>query len=226
MSSYEGDNLGIYAFERTKMLAGDPSAKVVKQTLPSLGAPGVRNTRILPADLDGPLPPVGTPNYFVRTVDGQQDPVNPVDRLEVYAATPNFVAGTLGFALVNTLAPNAFDIMTCNRNGQGTRDCIPSRHRRHHRRPFQSIDDAIALSKLRQLSSHGLQSNDRCRTADSELQCLAGGGCIRWYELRKSAANWTIHQQGNYLPQNAVVTLRINCCIVGWAAQPWTEQAT
>ncbi len=207
MSSYEGDNLGIYAFERTKMLAGDPSAKVVKQTLPSLGAPGVRNTRILPADLDGPLPPVGTPNYFVRTVDGQQDPVNPVDRLEVYAATPNFVAGTLGFALVNTLAPNAFDIMTCNRNGQGTRDCIPQ----------PGIVDTIdalsnrSMMQLRYRNFGNYQAMVFNQTIDVEplipnfnaLREVAG---IRWYELRKSAANWTIHQQGNYLPQNAVVT--------------------
>ncbi len=207
MSSYEGNNLGIYAFERTKMLTGNPTAKIVKQTLPSLGTPTVRNTRILPADLDGPLPPVGTPNYFVRTVDGQQDLGNPTDRIEVYAATPNFVAGTLGFALVNTLTPNAFDIMTCNRNGQGARDCIPQPG---------TVDTVDALSnrpmmQLRYRNFGNYQAMVFNQTIDVEplipnfnaQQEVAG---IRWYELRKSAANWTIQQQGNFLPQNAVVT--------------------
>ena len=45
--------LGIYVFDRTNMLLGF-AAGFMKTTLPALGAPGVRDTRILPADLDGP----------------------------------------------------------------------------------------------------------------------------------------------------------------------------
>ncbi len=199
MSSYEGSNLGIYAFDRTKMLTG-AAATFVKTTIPSLGAPGVRDTRILPADLDGPAPPVGTPNYFVRSVDGQQDPMNPVDRIQVFAATPNFAAETLAFPLVNTLIPNAFDIMTCNRNGKGIRDCIPQP---------DTIDTVDALSnrsmmqlKYRNFGTH--QTMVFNQTIDVEplipvaVKEVAG---IRWYEMRKVGANWAIQQQGNHLPQ-------------------------
>ncbi len=208
MSSYESPSLGVYAFNRTAMLSG-AAATFVKTTIPALGAPGVRDTRILPSDLDGTAPPTGTPNYFVRTVDSQQDPNNPVDRIEVYAATPNFVAGTLAFPLVATLTPNPFEMMTCNRNGQGVRDCIPQPG---------TLDTVDSLSnrpmmqlRFRNFGTH--QSMVFNQTIDVEplivgfnaVREVAG---IRWYELRKTslAANWTIFQQGNYLPQNRIIT--------------------
>ncbi len=208
MSSYEGANLGVYAFNRTAMLTGG-AATFVKTTIPSLGTPTVRNTRILPSDLDGAAPPVGTPNYFVRTVDSQQDPLLPLDRVEVYAATPNFVAGTIAFPLVSSLITSPFETMTCNRNGQGVRDCIPQ----------PGIVDTIdALSnrpmmqvRYRNFGTH--QSMVFNQTVDVEplisgfnaVREVAG---LRWYELRKTSpvANWSIFQQGNYLPQNAVIT--------------------
>ena len=88
MSSYECPNLGIYVFDRTNMLLGF-AAGFFKTTIPALGAPGVRDTRILPGDLDGPPPPGAVRRTsFVRTVDGQQDPANPTDRIEVYDAFP------------------------------------------------------------------------------------------------------------------------------------------
>ena len=118
MSTYESPNLGVYVFDRANMLLGNP-ATFMRRTIPSLGAPGVRDTRILPADLDGAAPPAGTPNFFARTVDGQQDPGNPVDRIEVYSAAANFATTTFNFTLVNTLAPTAFQIMLC----KGTEPC-------------------------------------------------------------------------------------------------------
>ncbi len=208
MSSYESPNLGVYAFNRTAMLAGG-AATFVKTTIPALGAPNVRDTRILPSDLDGAAPPVGTPNYFVRTVDSQQDPVNPVDRIEIYAATPNFVAGTLAFPKISTLTPSPFEMMTCNRNGQGVRDCIPQPG---------IVDTVDALSnrpmmqvRYRNFGTH--QSMVFNQTVDVEplvvgfnaVKEVAG---LRWYELRKTSPNaaWTIFQQGNYLPQGRVIT--------------------
>jgi len=47
------------------------------------------------------------------------------DRIEVYEARVNWLTTTLTFPLVNTLTPAAFNIMVCNRNGGGVRDCIP-----------------------------------------------------------------------------------------------------
>lgn len=208
MSSYESPDLGIYAFNRAAMLTGG-SASFVKTKIPALGAPRVRDTRILPSDLDGAAPPVGTPNYFVRTVDSQQDPANPVDRIEVFAATPNFLTGTLAFPLVATLSPSPFDIMTCNRNGQGVRDCIPQPG-------IVDTIDALSNRPMMQLRYRNFGTHQSMvfnQTVDVEplirgFDAVTEVAGIRWYELRNtsSIANWTIFQQGNYLPQNKIIT--------------------
>jgi hypothetical protein len=87
------------------MLLG-AAAGFFKVTIPSLGAAGVRDTHILPADLDGREPPgERQPGLFLHTVDGQQDPANPNDRIEIYEFMPDWVRLAFTFTLVDTLPP-------------------------------------------------------------------------------------------------------------------------
>jgi hypothetical protein len=204
MSSYEGPNLGIYVFDRGTMLLGNP-ATFMKTTIPSLGAPGVRDTRILPADLDGAAPTAGTPNFFVRTVDDQQDPANPNDRIEIYSAAANFATSTFAFTLINTLAPAPFQIMLCNRNGSGVRDCIPQ--------PDTSATvDALSNRpmmqlKFRNFSTHQAMVFNQTIDVSGSMPIPATNEVagIRWYELRNTGTGWTIFQQSTYAPQPASV---------------------
>jgi hypothetical protein len=55
------NGVGVFAFERDKMLTGDPTASFIYFDLDSVD-PFIFG--MLPADLDGPPPPAGTPNYF------------------------------------------------------------------------------------------------------------------------------------------------------------------
>jgi hypothetical protein len=199
--------LGVYVFDRTNMLLGF-AAGFFKTTIPALGAAGVRDTRILPGDLDGPTPPGGgPPNFFVRTVDGQQNPANPIDRIEVYEALPNWVMLTFSFTLVNTLFPAPFQTMLCNRNGLlDVRDCIPQ--------PTVATNTVDALSNrpMMQLKYRNFGAFEAIvfnQTIDvsgsipfvlgfTPAEEVAG---VRWYELRKSGVNWAIHQQGTFAPQ-------------------------
>lgn len=208
MSSNES-SLGIYVFDRANMLLGN-AARYIRDAIPALGTASVRATRILPADLDGPPPPAGMPNYFMRTVDNQQNP-GTSDRIEVYAAQVDWLTPSFSFTLVDTLNPAPFQIMLCDRTNQGaanpnrTRDCIPQPD------TAQNVD---ALSnrpmmqlKYRNFGTHAsMVFNQTIDVSGSIFPTLgftptnevAG---IRWYELRKSGANWTIHQQGTYAPQ-------------------------
>jgi len=52
---------GNYAFDRVKMLRGDPSAQMIFFGSPDGG--------MLPSDLDGQPPPAGSPNYFMEWAD-------------------------------------------------------------------------------------------------------------------------------------------------------------
>ncbi|NIO07947.1 MAG: hypothetical protein GTO40_08055, partial [Deltaproteobacteria bacterium] len=125
VSTYEGSNLGVFALDRTNMLAGNPATSV-RFTISSLNpVPGmnIRQTRILPSDLDGPVPPAGSPNYFFRSVEALQDQSNQVDRLEVFAFDVDFVTpSNSSFTQVATLTPANFALVPCF---PGIRDCIP-----------------------------------------------------------------------------------------------------
>lgn len=206
VSSFEGARLGIYVFDRTNMLLGF-AAGFFKTTIPSLGAPGVRETRILPADLDGPVPPGGRPpNFFVRTVDDQQNLANPIDRIEIYEALPDWVQLTFSFTLIDTLIPAPFQTMLCNRNGGGVRDCIPQ--------PTVTTNTVDALSnrpmmqlKYRNFGAFEAMVFNQTIDVSGSIPFVLGFtpteevAGVRWYELRKSEGTWTIYQQGTFAAQ-------------------------
>jgi len=52
---------GVFAFDRSKMLVGDPTATYLYVNVGSVDS---SIGGVLPSDLDGPPPPIGTPNYF------------------------------------------------------------------------------------------------------------------------------------------------------------------
>jgi hypothetical protein len=82
---YEGT--GVFAFDRVKMLQGDPTASYIYFDLgpldPELGG-------VLPADLDGLVPPpAGSPSYFAAfRADEYGDPA---DALQIFEFRPDFV---------------------------------------------------------------------------------------------------------------------------------------
>jgi hypothetical protein len=191
VSTYEGANLGLFALNRTQMLAG-AAATSVRFTIPSLTpVAGVRETRILPADLDGPAPPAGAPNYYFRPVEASQDVNNPVDRLEVFEFHVDFVTpANSTFTLVSTLAPAAFALVPCS---PGIRDCIPQ------------PGTTMKLDALTNRPMHRLQYRnfDDHQTLVTNQTVDAGGRAgIRWYELRKTTGAWSIRQQGTYSPDS------------------------
>jgi uncharacterized repeat protein (TIGR01451 family) len=218
MSSYESavNQLGVYVFDRAAMLQGQ-AVQFFRTSKPRLGAAGVRDTRILPADLDGPAPPDGTPNFWVRTVDDQQDPGDARDRIEIYEAQVDWNNLTFAFPLVADLDNGdglvPFDIMTCDRNSGAAgmnafRDCIPT--------PSGGTVDALSNRPMMQLKFRNFDGDFRMvfnQTIDVQGSLPNGLGItptaevagIRWYELQNSGASWAIRQQGTYAPQPIAV---------------------
>jgi uncharacterized repeat protein (TIGR01451 family) len=207
MSSFEGSDLGVFVFDRTAMITG-AAAGFMKDTIPSLGTASIRGTRILPADLDGLPPPPGTPNFFVRTVDDQQDPGNPVDRIEMYEFVTNWTTNTFSFNPLLTISGAAlvpFDVMTCDRTGGGSRDCIPQPD-------TASTVDSLSTRPMMQLKYRRFGTQDAMvfnQTIDVSGSINAVLGFvpadevagIRWYDLRRDGGAWSILQQGTYAPQ-------------------------
>jgi subtilisin-like proprotein convertase family protein len=80
---------GAFAFDRAKMLAGDPTAGYIYFDIEN-GNTNVGG--VLPSDVDGlNPPPPGTPNYFAYfTADEFADPAHPFDSLRVFAFHADF----------------------------------------------------------------------------------------------------------------------------------------
>jgi hypothetical protein len=183
---FPGGGLDVWAFERDKMLTGSP-ARVVQFTVapPSLF--------LLPADLDGPPPPAGTPNFFGRQVDGPR--FGGASRLEVYAFHVNWLnPATSTFSLVASLPTAPFSSTICQ--GSLIEPCIPQ--------PSTAVKlESLAVWTMWRLQYRNFGTHETLVT-NHTINASQGTAGIRWYELRRPpAGTWSIFQQGTHSPDSA-----------------------
>jgi hypothetical protein len=177
---------GAFVFERQKMLDGLP-ARMIYFDLPD-DAGGM-----LPADLDGPAPPEGSPAYFVQL--GHTSWGFAFNQLAIREFLVDWtVPANSRFGVGPSHDPNLrlpvsdFDPDLCNYQ----RNCIPQ--------PGGYALDAISDQLMyrlqyRNLGDHqGMVTN---HTVDVDGTNHAG---IRWYELRRTAGDWFLYQEGTYAP--------------------------
>jgi hypothetical protein len=181
---FPNSGLDVWAFDRASMLVGAP-AGLVQFSVPR------PSLFLMPADLDGPPPPAGTPNFFLRQVDG--DRFGGGDRLEVFAFAvdwSNPAAST--FTQIADLPTAPFDSVLCSADLLGA--CIPQ--------PGVSQRlETLTVWPMWRLQYRNFGSHEAMvvnHTVDANGQDLAG---IRWYELRRDpAGSWGIFQQGTLAP--------------------------
>jgi hypothetical protein len=171
-----------WAFDRAAMLDGE-AAIAIRFYNPA--------TFMLPADLDGEMPPAeGTPATFVRQVDGAQ--LGGDDRIEMAEFAADFdTPANSTFTTAPDLTPDAFDRNLC---GYGLyTPCIPQ----PDAAPVLASFTALPLARLQYRNFGDFESLVFNHTVDADGNDHAG---IRWYELRRAGAGWTIEQQGTYAP--------------------------
>jgi hypothetical protein len=145
---------------------------------------------MLPADLDGPAPPAGAPNYLLALDDTTWG--FPVDGLEVWEFDVDWVTPLSSLLTkISTLATASFNPNMCNY----ARNCIPQ--------PNTSVKlDAISDRLMYRLQYRNFGTHQTLvtnHTVDVNGSDLAG---IRWYELRKTTGAWSIYQQSTFTPDS------------------------
>ena len=183
---FPGGGLDVFAFDRIRMLSGLPAGAVQFFVPPP-------SLFLQPSDLDGPAPPTGTPNFFVRQVDGDQ--FGGVDRLEVFAFSVDWSVPTGSFTALPSLPTAPFDAVLCGDNFFGT--CVPQPGT-----PTRLETLPAWLMWRLQYRSFGTHE-----TLVTNHTVNVGGdhAGIRWYELRRSSGGpWSIFQQGTYSPDTTV----------------------
>ncbi|HYN19831.1 MAG TPA: proprotein convertase P-domain-containing protein, partial [Thermoanaerobaculia bacterium] len=99
---------GVFAFERAKMLAGDPTSSYIYFDVEN-GNPNIGG--MLPADIDGlTLPPIGTPGLFAYfTANEFGDPADAIRLFDFHADFANPGASTFTERSESPVAVAAFD---------------------------------------------------------------------------------------------------------------------
>lgn len=179
---------GVAVFERDQMLLGQPARMVSFDLLaqdPRLGG-------MLPADLDGLLPPPdGAPGLLLAVNDDAWG--YPSDQLQLWEFAVDWEDPESSVLSGPGLLPTAPFRSMC----LSTRDCIPQpdvsppsyldaiAERLMHRVQYRNLGDRQVL-----LANH---------TVDADGSSHAG---IRWYELGDSGSGWSLVQQGTYAPDS------------------------
>jgi hypothetical protein len=170
-----------YAFDRKKMLDGDPSASFVKFT-------GETNF-LLPADVDGPMTPPGGGLFYTfkdKTFHGGHD------RIELFRLHADFVTpANSTFKLIEKFAIQSFTYTVC---GFFNLNCI---------RQMGTVQRVDAVSEWpMQRFAYRRFSNHETLVGNFTVGGGSGeeGAAIRWFELRKTDGDWTLFQEGTHDP--------------------------
>ena len=173
-----------YALDRTKMLAGDPTATAVR-------FPGETNF-LMPANVEGTTAPDPQGGLFYTFKDNAFHGGS--DRLQVFRLTPDFaVPANSTFASIATIPISSFTYTVC---GFFNFDCIPQPGTN------QGLDA---------LSEWPMQHLAYRRFADHEalvgnFTVPVGGGRagIRWFELRNTGSGYSLFQEGTEAPADGL----------------------
>jgi hypothetical protein len=175
------DGAGVFAFERDKMLTGQPADMIYFHlNLPYVG--------LLPADLEGYTPPpAGSPNFILGL---QRTLANQLHMFKFDVVTWDPPAADLNGPYPISVASWDEDLCATTREA-----CIPQPN---NGPALEAIADRLMYRLVyRNFPDH--ESLIANHTVDSTTP--AGRAGIRWYEIRNpSATTPTLYQQGTYAP--------------------------
>jgi len=167
------DGVGAVAFDRNAMINGNPQPLNIRFIVPSAECP----VSLLPSDCDGPFPPTGTPNYYGYIRNGQFV----IREFQTNWANPS--VSTFGNVLQLPVSP--FSGISQGGIPQKESDKLLS-----------ALDDRLMYRlQYRKFNNHQTMVVNHTVGVDSIA-------AIRWYELRKTNANWFINQQSTYAPDS------------------------
>jgi uncharacterized membrane protein len=189
---------GVAAFERSRMLVGDPAARMIYI---DVGAVNLGYGGMLPADLDGPPfgnpPPPGAPGLFVEWDDSTWLG-DPTDTLRIWEFRVNWTnPANSTFGANSNYDPNYMvPTMDVDPNMCGfSQNCIPQPGTANR---LDAISDRL-MYRLQYRNFGSYQTLASNHTVDADGTDHAG---IHWFILRNSGAGWTMDQEGVYAPDS------------------------
>lgn len=180
----------IVVFDRTKILAGDPTAGMIIRTMPTTPSNGFFCA--LSGDADGQLPPAGTPCPIFSFEDDGWASGN-TDQIRIYKVTCDWTIATPSatFVLDQTLPTTPFNgVFTTSWND------IPQPG------TTQKLDAIAGVFNYRAQYMRWTGYNTVLLCNVVKVNASTGQAGVRWYELRQNSTTgvWSIYQEGTYAP--------------------------
>lgn len=175
------------AYERTKMLAGNSTAKQI-----CFLAPTSWDDSLLPADIDSPtaLPPSGEPEIYLGSIDNGS---SIGARIYEYQFHANFSTPSLStFKGFSGSIPITVPQFKLSCNGAGDANCVPQRGTSYK---LDSLGDRL-MYRLAYRNIGGHQT----LVAVHDVTAPNGHIAERWYELRasESSSTFSVFQSGTF----------------------------
>jgi hypothetical protein len=181
-----GPTTDVFAFERDQMIVGG-IARMVNFTTPA----SIGYVAPMPADLDGPLPPVGAPNTFVGV---KQSVPQAIFTFEFRADWNNPANSTFGLdGMPNNTLPVAPFVLIC----PSTRNCIPQ--------PGGAIGlDALTGRYVMYRAQYRNFGTHESIVFNHTVDAGAARAGVRWYEIRDPEGAPVVFQQGTFAPNDGL----------------------
>ncbi|MCB1009143.1 MAG: fibronectin type III domain-containing protein, partial [Acidobacteria bacterium] len=190
-SSFAG--VGAYAIKRADLIAGSPTPQMISFIVPPGATAYNVGDGLLPADLDGfTLPPGGSPEYFVGSMDNGGPYGAPQDALNIWEFAADFTTpANSTFVLAHVVPISAYDTQPAFCSG---RSCVPQPgtankldHLGYRQRPMHRLG-------YRNMGTH------ESLVTNQSVEASATMSGIRWWEIRSPGSSPVLFQEGTYAP--------------------------
>ena len=186
---FGGGPINVAVLDRANMLNGNPA------TFQSISISGSPDGILLPGDLNGPPPPLGTPNPLARAMDGTI--YGGSDRIEIWEFHVDWGDPTES-TLINTasLSTDPFSSPLCVA-GNLFDNCVPQPNTTN---TLEALDVwSMGPLEYRNFGDHEtLVFNHTVNATPSTFPNGQAG--VHWYEVRRNAGTWSIYQESTFAP--------------------------
>lgn len=179
------------AFDRAKMLVGDPTATFAK--FGPLACGTTCYFALQPSHWEGSAqPPGGAPNTFVMAFDDETwgSGANP-DGYELWEFAADFGTSTFSFTSLGRVNTTEFDAELC-----GFSACVPQPS------PGENLDTLSQFTMYRAMYRN--MGTHEAIVVNHTVDVGSNRAGIRWAELRKSGGSWSLHQTGTHAPADGI----------------------
>lgn len=188
---------GVFAFDRAKMLAGDPSAGYIYFDLAS------NDGGMLPSDWDGTnTPPSGSPNYFAQFTAGEFG--DPSDAMRIWEFRANFA--NPGASTFTEHPSSPVPVAAFNPTNPSGRLDIEQPAPATSSSYLDSIQDRL-MNRLqyRNFGTHESLVVTHSVNVGTGTTVAAHRAGVRYYEFRRvGVSNWVVNEQATFAPNDTL----------------------